>query len=301
MAYLGNHECMNETEEIFLEYKDQPASDTKATRLDLFGDAKRGFVRIRKDFVQRESAPRPSVLSELVVGRKERALDLLLTVHALSPILEGTPLPIATWARLLHSEERPCTDRAIHSSLRVLSQMNLLSVTGAKTQPEIILYRENGDETPWIKDPKAQSKSDLGRGFFTIPFDYWTEGIIDRLRMPGKAMLLILLKETQDPNGPKTFTMPVERASSWYGISERTAERGYRELANQKIIAQHLQKVPDSRHPAGRREIYHRALLHPYSTAHREMLRVMAYEASNRDTTTSVQKAKEVLRVAADL
>lgn len=288
IACLGNHEYMTETEEIFREFEDQPASDTKGTRQDLFKDAKRGYVRIRKDFVQRESAPRPSILAELVAGRKERALDLLLTVHALSPILDGTPLPIATWARLLDSKERPCTERAVHSALRSLSAMNLLSASGAKTKPDISLYRENGDGTLWIKDHKAQPKAEQGRGFFTIPFHYWTDGVIDHLRMPGKALLLIILKETQDPSGPMTFTMPVERAASWYGISERTAERGYRELVDHKLIAQHVQKVPDARHPAGRREIHHRALLGKYSTENRECLRVEAYEAATSGTTKSL-------------
>ena len=270
---------MTETEKIFRDLEDQPASDTKATRLELFNDAKRGYVRIRKDFVQREIEPRPSVLADLVAGRKERALDLLLTVHALAPILDGTPLAVATWARLLDSKERPCTDRAIHSALRALSAKGLVSVSGSKAYPDIILHRENGDGTLWSKDHKAQPKAEQGRGFFTIPFHYWTGGIIDQLRMPGKAMLLIILKETQDPSGPMTFTMPVERAASWYGISERTAERGYRELLDRRLIAQHVQKVPDARHPAGRREIHHRALLGHYSTENRERLRLDAYEA----------------------
>ena len=38
-------------------------------------------------------------------------------------------------------------------------------------------------------------------------------------------MLLLSLAETQDPKRP-SFAMAYERASEWYGVSERTAERG---------------------------------------------------------------------------
>jgi hypothetical protein len=261
--------------------EDEPEISTAETRSQLFGDAKRGFVRIRKDFVQRETAPRPSVLADLVTGRKERALDVLLTVHALQPILEGTPLAIATWARLLDSSNRPCTPRAIGSALRFLDGMGLLKTAGPKTAPIITLHRENGDRAVWMKDRAVGASGDQGRGFFTVPFHYWTDGTIDLLRLPGKAMFLILLKETQDPNGPLTFTMPVERASSWYGISERTAERGYLELSRLGLIGQHVQKIADARHPAGRREIHHRALIGHYSTDYREYLREEAQKAAS--------------------
>jgi hypothetical protein len=259
---------------------DKPELDTAETRSQLFTDAKRGFVRIRKDFVQRPSKPRPSILADFVTGRKERALDLLLTIHALQPILDGTPLALATWARLLDSEKRPCTTRAVTSTLRVLEEMDLLHTEGPKTAPDIVLHRENGDGALWTKERPDAASADPGRGFFTVPFHYWTEGTIDRLRLPGKAMFLILLKETQDPAGPLTFTMPVERASEWYGISERTAERGYLELSKRLIIRQHVQKIPDARHPAGRKEVHHRALAGHYSTDYREFLRDEAQKAS---------------------
>ncbi|MGL3807910.1 hypothetical protein ACSYDW_17675 [Paeniglutamicibacter sp. R2-26] len=265
----------------FADIEDQPKMDTLGTRLKLFTDAKRGYVRIRKDFVQRESEPRASVLADFVHGRKERALDLFLTIHALQPILEDTPLPIATWARLLDSTDRPCTTRAISSALRSLQTMKLLKFEGPKTTPVITLYRENADETLWTKEWQEGKANNDGRGFFTIPFDYWTDGTIDELRLPGKAMLLILLKETQDPNGPLTFTMPVQRASSWYGISERTAERGYLELAKLGLIAQRVQKIPDARHPAGRREVHHRAPIGSYSTDYREYLGIEAKQAAS--------------------
>ncbi|WP_189351434.1 hypothetical protein [Zhihengliuella salsuginis] len=252
------------------------------TRRELFTNAKRGYARIQKNFVQNPERVenRGSVLGKMVTDRKERALELLLTIHALEPILEGSPLPIGTWARLLSSEKRPCSSRTIREALRYLSGANLLQVPGQGESPEIVLLREDGSGRPPLKTGAALPAETQGNGFFTIPFTFWTEGHIDTLRLPGKAMLLMMLRDTNDPKGKTTFTVPVERAQAWYGISERTAERGYGELSRHGLIASHVQKVADARSPVGYRAVHHRALLGDYSTAHREQLRKEANAAA---------------------
>lgn len=268
----------------FSDIEDLPAISSKQTRVELLQDARRGFVRIRKDFVQQESGSRgDTVLSKLVSGHKERALDALLTVHALQPILGASPLPLAVWARLLN-----CTPRAAGTALRVLASMDVLKISGTRVVPEIILRRENGDGRPWSNVAEIERQ---GRGFFTIPFEFWTTGTIDELGMPGKAMLLILLKETQDPNAKRrTFVMANERAQDWYGISERTAERGYLQLRKASILLEKRQLVPDARHPLGRREEWHRALSYPYSSDHREALRLLAQNAAQGINSASTTK-----------
>lgn len=263
------------------ELEDLPASSTEGTREELFADAKRGFVRLRKDFVQKPDKPRnDTVLSSLVGGHKERPLDMLLTVHALQPILKGTPLSFGTWARLLG-----CTERTARTALRYLEDSGLLEVHGKPSVPEIVLLRENGDGTPWTDAP---DRSDGNRGFFTLPFDYWTAGTIDKLTLPGKAMLLIILKETQDPNAKRpTFVMALDKAQEWYGISERTAERGFLQLRKAGLLQEKSRLVPEARHPLGRREEWHRVLTTPYSTTHREALRKAAKSATQRSTAST--------------
>lgn len=254
--------------------EDLPTISPEDTRKELFTAAKRGYVRLRKDFAQKSDKPRgDTVLSRLVRGHKERPLDLLLTVHALQPILDGSPLPIGAWARLLR-----CSDRTVRTALGYLEEGGLLRTSGKPSLPEITLLRENGDGSPWTDAP---DRSDGSRGFFTLPFDYWTAGTIDDLSLPGKAMLLIILKETQDPTAKrKTFVMALERAKDWYGISERTAERGLLQLRQAGLLGEKRQLVPDARHPLGRREEWHRVLTDPYGTAHREALRKAARDAT---------------------
>ncbi len=257
-------------------FADETPADAAFTRADLLGQAKRGFVRIRKDFVQRESEPRASVLADLVSGSNERALDLLLTVHALQPILEDTPLDIKVWARMLGDG---VSVRRTTNGFKTLEEMDLLEVGGKRGTPEVALKRENGDGKPWKKD-REDDPAERGRGFFALPFDYWTSGLIDTLKLPGKAMLLVMLKETQDPNGRLTFVMAHERAQAFYGFSERTAERGYLELRQHNLITERAKLVKSGRHPLGHREEWHRALLYPYSTDHRETLRNTAAKAT---------------------
>lgn len=264
--------------------EDLPTITSEATRIELLNAARRGFVRIRKDFVQQESVPRgDTVLAKLVSGHKERALDALLTIHALQPILGDSPLPLAVWARLLN-----CTPRSAGAALRVLESLDVLELSGTRVVPKIILKRENGDGRPWSDVAESERH---GRGFFTIPFDFWTAGTIDSLGMPGKAMFLILLKETQDPNAKRrSFIMANERAQDWYGISERTAERGYKQLREAGILLEKRQLVPSARHPLGRSEEWHRALSYPYSSDHREALRLLAQNAAQGINTTSTTK-----------
>jgi hypothetical protein len=251
--------------------EDEDASDTESARAKLFDSAKLGFVRIRKEFVQRQLAPRPSVLAEFVRKKRELPLDLLLTIHALQPILPKSPLPASTWALLLGRET---TVRSVHSGLRTLQEMNLLKVEGGKQFPEILLLSEAGDRAPMLRGKLPAEQ--VGRGFFTIPFSYWTDGLIDRLNLPGKAMLLVILRDTQDPKGKRTFVMAVERAKEFYGFSERTAERGYQSLRQAGILKEKMVLVEAPRHPLGRRQEWHRALEPPFSTDSRERLRLIA-------------------------
>ncbi|MEA5456969.1 hypothetical protein SPF06_19780 [Sinomonas sp. JGH33] len=265
----------------FAGIEDEAELSPSETRKTLFVKAKLGYARIEKVFVQLDDYPqggdsRGSVLGHLVTAKKARALDLLLTVHALANILDGSPLPLVTWAKLLSPDGQEWKVRTISTAFRELQEMDLLELSGSKQQPVVLLKREDGSG-----EPMPELKSENGRGFFTVPFDYWTDGAITKLSLPAKAMLLIILKETQDPKGKLTFTMPVARAKNWYGISERSAERGYLELVKEGLISQKIQKVSDPQHPAGRREIVHRAPVGVYSTAHRERLRHLAEAAAD--------------------
>ncbi len=63
-------------------------------------------------------------------------------------------------------------------------------------------------------------------------------------KLAGKATLLICL--AQKP----TFTLPTERASSWYGVSPDTLQRGLDELRERELIKvwSRTKKAPRARY-----------------------------------------------------
>jgi hypothetical protein len=255
------------------------------TRAALLSSTRRGYVPCRKEFVQKRRGEhgeaRGAVLAQFVTGRQQRALDALLLLHALEPVNRDDPLDIRTWARILSVSTR-CTPNAASKAFAVLDEMGLVTREQMGRRAVVTPLRETADGAPWTRP--GEDRDEGGPGFFVIPHQYWTEGLSEKLTLPGKAMLLVLLHDTQTPSTP-TFSVPLDRMASWYGISERTAERGYRELEKAGVLAQHVQKVVDHRHPAGRRTIHHRALLSPFSTMDRQVLQVK--------TRTAVRKKAE--------
>jgi hypothetical protein len=68
------------------------------------------------------------------------------------------------------------------------------------------------------------------RGFFKLPYQYFTQRWHKELRLAGKATLLICLAQAP------TFTLPTEHASGWYGISADTLQRGLDELRDLGLL-----------------------------------------------------------------
>lgn len=258
----------------FAGIEDQVEMPTSEARTQLLDSARRGFCPLRNTFVQwpNTAKSRPSILAKMVTNRQERALDAFLLLHALQPILEGDPLPMGTWANLL-SGRHTCSVPTASKTFRTLEDMKLLSRDPSGHLKKLTLKLEDGTDQPWVK---AGSDATVREGYFAIPHEYWTDGYVDRLRLPGKAMLLIALKETQGA-GHTSFEMALERAQEWYGVSERTAERGFNELDKEKLLQTHIQKVANPKLPPGvTQRRYHRALREPFSTDYRQQLQSQA-------------------------
>jgi hypothetical protein len=250
---------------------------------------------LRKVFVQRPNTEkkRASVLGSMVSAREERPLDALLLLHALEPVLQGSPLPLSTWAKMLSRDNTPCTSSTASRAFDRLVSRKLATKTTRGGLVVVAPKLEDGSGRAWTR-PGRDAPS-TGRGYFTIPYDYWTSGLVDRLTLPGKAMFLIMLAETSQK---QSFAMAIERAQEWYGISERTAERGYRQLADAGVLLQRRQVVAEPRSPTGVRAVWHRALKPPYSTdARADLQRATKKAAEKRSTPKAGKKMKKVRRV----
>jgi hypothetical protein len=96
-----------------------------------------------------------------------------------------------------------------------------------------------------------------------VPHDLFSDGVLDKLHLPGLAMLLVVLKET---SATSVFSVSIEKFPEWYGYSERTAQRGYQELDAAGLTRTHRQLIRDSRMPRGVKSRYHRTLLGNFAT-----------------------------------
>jgi hypothetical protein len=263
--------------DVFAAYADHTVADGPELRGLLI--SVRGYVPLRKEFVQlrRGRTDRASVLAKLVGARQLRALQALLLAHAMEPTLRSDPyLPLATWATLLSTPTRSCNTRQASEALNALAHRNLLERSDRGTSAKVELLREDGTGEPWVP---AGTDDDVGPGFFTVPHELFTSGLMDQLNLPGLAMLLLGLHDT---NQHPVFTVPVEKVRGWYGFSERTAERGYRELEVAGVMRAHRQMVRDPRSPIGLRPEYHRTLLGPYETQVRKDSQKSARRSARR-------------------
>ena len=276
--------------------KDEDPLGESGIRASFLASARRGYAPLRKVFVQKTDPkkPRASVLAAMVTARQERALDAFLLLHALEPVLDkDRPLALGTWARILSSKGDRWSTQNVGRAFEALEKRRLVSRVpkgrGILVQP----LMEDGSGDPW--DRPGSDSTTVGKGYMVIPHDYWTSGLSDELSMPGKAMFLIMLRETTQD---LSFSMAIERAQEWYGISERTAERGYKELRKyevadgQPLLMEHRQLVADHRLPTGNRAVWHRALAQPYSQAARAKLQRQTRLAVLKRTKPKTETAK---------
>lgn len=251
----------------FANIVDQAAASAEETRASLLDSVKRGYAPVRKIFVQqpREATERPSLLGKLVQRRAETALRLFLLTLALEP-LKGFALPAIRWAEMISTPAKPCTQSQLTRTIEVLKELKLLDRQGSSRKITLMPLTEDGLGDAY---ERPQEAGKVGKGFFIIPHQFWTDGLVDQLRLPGLAMFLVSLHDThQDPS----FQVSLEKMAEWYGISERTAERGYNELRKQNVLLTRVQQIQDPAMPNGVRPVTWRALATPYSTHARQAL-----------------------------
>jgi hypothetical protein len=147
----------------------------------------------------------------------------------------------------------------------VLENLNLIRrERGQPVRPQ----REDGSGVPWTHPGEDRDAV----GYFSLPRRYWTDGWHERLRLPGKALLLILLAETNTPGSP-AFTLPAEKIAAHYGLSLSTVRRGLQELRDLGLLGEHWQRVPAPRSATGWTYRTHYWLNAPFSTNYREVAR----------------------------
>lgn len=258
---------------------DEGRATPASTRQAFLDRASRGYATIRRSFLwTADKGPGP--LCRLITTRTTVPLDLFLLRIALQSVVgvEGLSMPI--WARMLGQEEAAVTESVVTRSLKRLESLGLAAPVDTGNSSGIELRRENGSDEPY-EVPTGTSNDP----YFSLPFDYWlppTPGKpapFTELAAPGKAVLLILLSETQ---GRPATSATVDNIVDRYGISRSTGERGLAQLIRAGMVRVHVQRKSSHERPNGLVYIHHRALVTPFSTANRELLRNIANDAQKK-------------------
>jgi hypothetical protein len=231
---------------------------------DLLERSGRGFVPIRKSFVQqgRGKQTQAGPLASFVTGHDERALDMYLLAHAIaSKDPWDCDFPSDMWVRALDlgSTATPAAARgAVSKILKRLEERKLIVRRRGGRSVYFRLLKEDGSSDPY------QHPLNTGENWLRLPYSYWLDGYYLDLSLPAKAMLLVALSR------PDGFYLPAERTRDWYGLSADSAERGLRELRSADLLTYSRQWRKEQRSKTGWIEQRTYTLIGSFSSAARD-------------------------------
>lgn len=265
----------------------------ESTRVELLAGQARGYTQVRNLLVQlpdpTPEGERASLLARAVTQRRRRELLLYLLLLGARPVVEYTqdlvepawkraPLPSDVWMRALTVPGKlEWSYSALSRAWKNLEEMGLITSRREKRSKWVSPCREDGTGVDY---EKPGGRSGRENHYFVLPDTFWHSGLFAELSLPGLAMLLFFLKET---NKRPTVEIPTERIEEWYGISRRSAQNGIDELRDNALLLVNTTRVAAPLSAVGYtyRNVYQ--LREEYSHASREALRKEAAGAiSNR-------------------
>lgn len=207
---------------------------------------RRDFVPLARGFLQsRVPGGGPGPLSRFVSSHRRRALQLYLLAHALASVEPyDVALSAKTWGAALGLPDTASSRVLISQSWSWLECQRLLRTARDGRLRRVWLLDDTGSGEPYAHGGAAVGKRD----YFKLSHAFWYEGWHERLDLPATAVLLIGLSLRQ------SFSLPYERAGTWYGLSRDTVRRGVAELRSQDILAMRAVWRATMRSPTGATE-----------------------------------------------
>jgi hypothetical protein len=129
-----------------------------------------------------------------------------------------------SWARMLSMPQTVSSETTVGRNWTWLEKHLLIRTERERRVRKVYLLMEDGSGRPF------ERATGQGRGFFKLPYEYFTQRWHRELRLAGKATLMICLAQ-----GP-TFRLPTEHAARWYGVSADTLQRGLDELRDLGLL-----------------------------------------------------------------
>jgi hypothetical protein len=202
---------------------------TREATIDaILSASQRSTVPIRHTFLQasvgREGRPAP--LAALVRLGRAGALEQYLLLRAWS-VRGGHDVSRSArvWSRAIGHGESEAGRKAVGRNWALLEHLGLIRRERAGRLVRVTVLSDDGSGVPY-RHPGAARDSP----YLQLPHAYWRQGWHMRLRLPGKALLLVSLSLGD------LFWLPAHRAPAWYGFSASTAERGLRELRDAGLL-----------------------------------------------------------------
>ncbi len=153
------------------------------TLLDLLDRSRRRNVPIRRLFLQIPGPPKePGPLARFVEGRRPVALDLWLLLHAgASSDPWDVRQPAMSWARMLDLPQTLSSETTISRNWTWLEQQGLVRSERDHRVRKVFLLMEDGSRRSFSRPTGKQ------RGFFKLPYAYFTQRWHKGAQAPGKS------------------------------------------------------------------------------------------------------------------
>jgi hypothetical protein len=269
----------------------RPSSTPATTRLHFTEVSARGYTVVRNSFVQTWLGGKwvGSSLGRLVQARQHRALLayllLLMSWSAVDKL--DDPLEADVWARAL-SPDPPEALIPASAMTRIWNALEAHGLITRKRENRRVRIRPQREDAhhEYLRPRPDLSKARREK-FFALPDEFWLQTWHLRLGMPGVAMLLILLAETQ---GRNEVHIPYDRVQAWYGVSPKTMQNGLDELRKADLLIVRENWVRSDWSKIGYTQQFWYSLADPFSTSYRKNLQAAAAKA------TRIRAAKAVPR-----
>lgn len=254
---------------------DAVRASSQETREAIVRSSGSGYTVVRHVLVQRhEGDDRTSTLARFIRTRKHRALVLyLLLLTAWDK--DRPPFAANVWRRALEVDDGTTTwsPSSVSQAWSDLVAMNLVDRRRERRRAKLTPRREDGEAE--YSRPNGETTIDR---YFVLPGEFWTDRWFDQLSLPALCVLLIILKETNDKQHEIHLTY--EQTARWYGVSAKSAQKGYKELAAVGLATVRRAVVKDAFAPEGLTFHYYYSLTGAFSTQSRSRARRAAKKAA---------------------
>lgn len=222
------------------------------TREELLKRQARGYTQVRGVLVQRPKAgpagERSSVLAQFVSKRRHRALVLYLLLLGAWPEIEHriagdrAPLEANVWVRALTSDKKKALTWSPSTLSRAWGELADMKLATRKRRGRLVTVRPRREDG--LEDySRPQGRRGHEHTYFVLPDAFWSQERFADLGLAALAMFLLIAKET---NGRDEVHLTHQQFQDWYGIRQRTAQKGIAELKAKGLLHARAQQRPSA-------------------------------------------------------